>query len=314
MFESLKEALQGPVFTIFTPFDENYNVDYTALRFYIDHLYKGGARIFYVMAYNSRFSQMTHQEIYDVNTFCSGYVKKLSADNVIIVADPIHCSTKTSLEFAKSAKQSGADAISLLFREKYFNDRHVIEHYDFIGKNSDFPIVVHEMPFLSGMNGKQMNWPLSLLTSIAELPHVVALKEDAKDMNIAKYALSLEPDVRIIFAGTKRTFLPLLDIGLKAYLNGISIIDAQIGIKFWEAVKSRDIDLVNLMVEKLEDPFFLGPVKKYGWHRCNKALLQAHGLMHRRDRMPLESLDEEEYSDILQVHDMIRVELNLLLA
>ena len=314
MFESLKEALKGPVFTIFTPFDENYNIDYSSLRFYIDHLYKGGARIFYVMAYNSRFSQMTHQEIYDVNTFCAGYVKALSAENLLIVADPIHCSTKTSLEFASSAKQSGADAISLLFREKYFTNRQVIEHYDYIGKNSDFPIVVHEMPFLSGMNGKQMNWPLSLLTSIAQLPHVVALKEDAKDISIAKHALSLEPDVRIIFAGTKRTFLPLLGIGLEAYLNGISIIDAQIGIKFWEAVKSKDHDIVNFIIENMEDPFFLGPVKKYGWHRCNKALLQAHGLMHRRDRMPLESLNEIEYSDILQVHDNIQNGLNLLLA
>lgn len=312
MFESLKEALQGPVFTIFTPFDENYNIDYSSLRAYVDHLYMGGARIFYVMAYNSRFSQMTHQEIYDVNNFCTCYVKELSANNIIIVADPIHCSTKTSLEFAKSAKKSGADAISLLFREKYFNDRHVIDHYDFIGKNSDFPIVVHEMPFLSGMNGKQMNWPFSLLASIAELPYVVALKEDAKDMSIAKYALSLEPDVRIIFAGTKRTFLPLLDLGLKAYLNGISIIDAQIGIKFWEAVKSKDIDLVNFIVEKLEDPFFLGPVKKYGWHRCNKGLLQAHGLMHRRDRMPLESLNQDEYNDILRVHDQISAKLKFL--
>lgn len=314
MFESLKDALKGPVFTIFTPFDKNYDIDYLSLKAYINHLYEGGARIFYVMAYNSRFSQMTHQEINDVNTFCASYVKELSANNIIIVADPIHCSTRTSLEFAKIAKQSGADAISLLFREKYFNDRHVIEHFDFIGKNSDFPIVVHEMPFLSGMNGQQMNWPLSLLTSIAELPHVVALKEDAKDMSIAKYALSLEPHVRIIFAGTKRTFLPLLEVGLEAYLNGISIIDAQIGIKFWEAVKLNDLDLINLIVEKLEDPFFLGPVKKYGWHRCNKALLQAHGLMHRRDRMPLESLDENEYSDILQVHDKIRNELDLLLA
>ena len=50
-----------------------------------------------------------------------------------------------------------------------------------------------------------------------------------------------------------------------------------------------------LSMDKLEAPFFDSVVAKYGWHRTNKALLQAAGLMHRRDRMPLKHLNDCEY-------------------
>jgi 4-hydroxy-tetrahydrodipicolinate synthase len=61
MFEQLKQDLEGCVYTVFTPFDEQENIDYVSLERYLNHLYSGGARKFYVMAYNSRYSQLTSQ-------------------------------------------------------------------------------------------------------------------------------------------------------------------------------------------------------------------------------------------------------------
>jgi 4-hydroxy-tetrahydrodipicolinate synthase len=46
-------------------------------------------------------------------------------------------------------------------------------------------------------------------------------------------------------------------------------------------------------------------VAKYGWHRTNKALLQAAGHMHRRDRMPLQHLTDEEYVLVQSVYETI---------
>ena len=56
----------------------------------------------------------------------------------------------------EEAKKCGADLISLIIREKYFTEDQILDHFKYIGEKSDFPILVHEMPFLSGMNGKQM--------------------------------------------------------------------------------------------------------------------------------------------------------------
>ena len=70
MYQELKNRLEGCFYTIFTPFDSNYKIDFAGIEKYIQYLYNGGARKFYVMAYNSRYSQLTDSEILQLNTFC----------------------------------------------------------------------------------------------------------------------------------------------------------------------------------------------------------------------------------------------------
>ena len=141
MYNKLKNRLDGCFYTIFTPFDFNNKIDFEGIKKYIDFLYSGGARKFYAMAYNSRYSQLTDSEILDLNTFCIKYVKSIDKDNIVIVGDPIHCSTETSLEFAQKAKEDGADMISLIVREKFFDDQQILDHYSYIGEKSNFPII-----------------------------------------------------------------------------------------------------------------------------------------------------------------------------
>ncbi|AQL29792.1 MULTISPECIES: dihydrodipicolinate synthase family protein [unclassified Prochlorococcus] len=306
LLSDLKESLDGPIFTIFTPYKEDFSIDYFSIEKYINFLFEGGAKVFYVMAYNSRYSQLSNKEIIDLNNFCIKCVKKLDKKNIIIVADPIHCSTQESIKFSLSAKENGGDAISLIMREKYFSDDQVLEHFYLIGEHTNFPIIIHEMPFLSGYDGKQINWPKSLILRLEELNNILAIKEDAKNIEISKLVLSCEPNIRTIFAGTKKTFLPLKKYGLKSYLNGISIINPRIGIKFWEFWKDNDFSGMNWIIENLENPFFEGPVSKFGWHRCNKAILQASGHMHRRDRMPMPTLKREEFKEIELIYETIK--------
>lgn len=303
MFNSLKERMDGPFFTIFTPFNSDNEVDYETVDNYLTTLYKQGARKFYAMAYNSRYSQMSHKEISEFNRHCTTKLKNLDKNNIVVVGDPIHCSTEESLDFTLQAKDAGADMISLIVREKYFCDEQILEHFSYIGAKSNFPLLVHEMPFLSGFDGTQMHWPESLIMSLPSIPHVVALKEDAKDFNVACQAFSLEPKIRIILAGGgKARFREFYSKGARCWLNGISIVDASIAIDFWEAMQKGDQITQDFIIEKLEKPFFGGVVKKYGWHRTNKALLHAAGLMHRRERMPLKELSDEEFRDVEQVY------------
>lgn len=306
MFDALKEKLDGPFYTIFTPFSEDESIDYESLEKYLTLLYRQGARKFYAMAYNSRYSQLTNPEIMQLNEFCAQTLKRLDKNNIVIVADPIHGSTKESLLFAQHAKDSGADLISLIMREKYFTDEQVLEHFSYIGRNSDFPILVHEMPFLSGSDGSQMHWPSSLIASLPKIDQIIALKEDAKDFDIACQAFDLEPRIRIILAGGgKARFREFMSRGARCWLNGISIIDASIAEHFWAACENDDVDTQDYIIEKLEKPFFGTVAKQYGWHRTNKALLQAAGLMHRRDRMPLPHLSDEEFVDVQKVYNEV---------
>ncbi len=305
MFDDIKQRLTGCVYTVFTPFDAEEKVDYEALDRYLTHIYATGGRKFYAMAYNSRYSQLKHDEILELNAFCIRKVKALDPQNVVIVGDPIHCSTKESTEFARHAKDHGCDLISLIVREKYFSDDQIMDHFAEVGRDAKLGILVHEMPFLSGMNGLQMHWPKSLFTKLPQVPEIVALKEDAKDYDTTVFALGLEPRIRVVIAGRKSAFMPFKPHGARAYLNGISMLDARIGEAFWRAYEAGDQKAIDFILQKLEAPFFDKCCGKYGWHRTNKALLQAAGFMHRRDRMPLKHLSDSEYALVEETYQQV---------
>jgi 4-hydroxy-tetrahydrodipicolinate synthase len=305
MFENLKDRLYGCFYTIFTPFSVDESIDYACLEKYLTTLYGQGARRFYAMAYNSRYSQLKHSEIMELNEFCIRFLKKLDSQNIVIVGDPIHCSTRETIEFTQHAKDTGADLVSLIVREKYFTDDQILDHFAQVGTATNMPILVHEMPFLSGYNGNQMHWPKSLMMALPKIPQIIALKEDAKDYEVTKTALELEPRIRVIIAGIKKSFLQYKVFGARAYLNGISIIDARIGETFWKAYEENDVEIIQFILRDLEAPFFELCSAKYGWHRANKALLEAAGLMHRRERMPLKHLSDEEFVVVQNIYAQI---------
>ena len=314
MSEQLKEKLQGCVYSVFTPYDENEALDFEALERYLTHLYNTGARKFYVMAYNSRYAQLSNDEIFELNAFVTRTVKGLHPENIAIVGDPIHCTTKVSTEFARHAKDIGADLISLLVQEKYYSDDQILDHFAEVGRDSGQALLIHEMVFMSGFDGSQMHWPRSLFAGLPKIPEIMALKEDAKVFETTCAALELEPRIRVIISGRKSALMQYKDHGAKAYLNGISSLDARIGETFWKAFEDGDKKTTDFILEKLEAPFFDVVPAKYGWHRVNKALLQAAGLMHRRDRMPLNHLSDEEFKLVEEVYPELKSALEELVG
>ena len=314
MYDDIKERLVGCVSSVFTPFEESGRVDYEALLKYLTHLYNTGARKFYVMAYNSRYAQLSFEEIMELNAFVTREMKRLDPQNIVVVGDPIHCTTEVSTEFARHAKDIGADLISLLFQEKYYADDQVLDHFAQVGRDSGMGLLIHEMVMMSGFDASQMQWPDTLFEGLTKIPEVAALKEDAKTFEITCAALALEPRVRIVISGSKAALMQYREHGARAYLNGISMLDARIGEKFWAAFEARDEDTTRFIIDEIEAPFFAGSIPKYGWHRVNKAFLQAAGFFHRRDLMPLKTISDEEFQDVLQDYEQIKPAVDKLLS
>ena len=301
--ELLKEQIRGPVFSIITPFCRDESIDYQSLGNYVNYLYKGGARIFYVMAYNSRFSELTFDEIKDVNKYVVETAKSLSQDNIVIVADPIHCSTQISIEFATHAQKIGADIISLIFREKFYFEEQVFKHYEMVANNIDIGILIHEMPFISGMGGHTMDWPVSLLDRLADIENIIAIKEDAKNDDLTlKIVNKLKDRLTIITSGGgKRQWLNFVNHGCQAWLNGIGVFEPKLATYFYKYYLSDDNARYMDIINKIEIPFFEQTVSKFGWHLSIKSALEAYGVMSRYERMPMMPLPEEKHKIVGQV-------------
>lgn len=307
----LRSRISGPIFSIVTPFRESDDeIDFASLEKYITYAYQSGARNFYVMGYNSRFSELSWEEIKILNTFTTKTVKSLGSDTIMIVADPLHCSTSTSIDFCRHAENIGADIISLIFREKYYSEDQVFKHYELCANSCQIGILIHEMPFVSGHGGHNINWPVSLLDRLADLPNIIAIKEDAKNDEYTHEVISTIRDRLsiIISGGGKRQWIQFADLGCQAWLNGIGVFEPKLAILFWQAYKNKEEKLWRKIIDEVEKPFFDKGVSKYGWHLTIRAALEIRGHFSRYERMPMLALTDQEVSSIRQWFDQLPID------
>ena len=308
-FDSLKNKLRGPIYSIITPFTDTENIDYKSLSKYIEYLYKEGARIFYAMAFNTRYLLMNNREIMDINQFIIKKVKSLDKNNIVIVGDPLNCSTKTSIEFAKHARDNGADVISLIYRAYLFFDEHVYNHYKTVADAvPDIGILVHEMPFMKGIPQHQDGtWSLGLIDKLANIPSVVAMKEDAKQDDYTRKVVDLISDrVAIVVSGNGLQQWSKVSDKCAAWLTGIGNLWPKTELEFYEAHLQGDTKTCNHIIENIEKPFFW--VKdNLSWHLGIKSALKTLGIMERHERMPYQPLNDEQHQKVKEILEGIEI-------
>tara|TARA_B100000212_G_C27385019_1_gene538994 strand:- start:14770 stop:15735 length:966 start_codon:yes stop_codon:yes gene_type:complete len=312
LYLDLKNKIKGPVYSVVTPFNKDQSIDFISLEKYIKRIYSSGGRIFYVMAYNSRFSELSFSEIKDLNQFVVNKVKTIDKSNIVIVADPLHCSTEVSIDFCNHASQIGADVISLIFREKFYSEKQVYTHYSMCSSATEIGLLIHEMPFISGLGGHTVNWPVRLLDKLADIENIVAIKEDAKEDSYSDQVIKCIKDRLsiIISGGGKRQWLRFSEKGCQAWLNGIGVFEPKLPIIFYNAYLKSDQKIIDFILTKIEDPFFNNICSKYGWHLSIKAALEFRGIFSRFERMPMMPIDQTEMKYVINEMKEIEKSIN----
>jgi len=300
--DKIRNRIKGPAFAIITPFTEcGKHVDWAAVREYVKFLYEGGAKVFYVMAYNSRFSLLSDNEIMTLNEVVTETVRSFDDDEcVVIVADPLHCSTDTTIEFAKHAERIGADVISLIFRERVYFDDQVYNHFKKVSENCNIGILIHEMPLTNGIPGQSrtIDWSLDLLDRIADLENVIAIKEDAKKDEYTKQVSELLCDrLAVITSGYGMKQWMKFATTAHAWLSGSGGFNPAIEVDWYTAWKNQDLEKCNEIIENVELPF--GEIAKtFGWHLGIKTAMDIMGVMSRIERMPLQQLPDDSFNKL----------------
>ncbi|MAS95537.1 MAG: hypothetical protein CMO55_20240 [Verrucomicrobiales bacterium] len=309
--DQIRETIKGPVFSILTPFvPDTEEIDYPALGNYIEAIHNAGGKVFYVMAYNSRYCQLDWDEIKELNAFVARKVKELDQTHVVIVGDPTHCSTKVTIEFAKHAQEVGADLISLIVRERFYSEEQIYRHFEMVSEATDMNILLHEMPFLCGFGGPSVQWPVSLLDRLADIPSVIAVKEDAKDDDYSAQVVEAVKDrMSVIVSGGDQTqWLQFVDQGCQSWLIGIGVFEPKLATNFYKWWLEGNKELCDRVINEVQIPFFERAVKRFGWHLVIKAALEIRGYMSRHDRMPLMPLDDEQAAEIREVMESLPID------
>lgn len=304
-YDKLRNRLKGPVYPVCPAFTEDFGFDADATARYADYLIANGAKTLMATAGTSRFNLLSDDEIKKLNSIVT---KAGKGKAVTIAANQMIGSTEKAIEFAKDAKDCGADVILLYYPERYYNNDRTLKYYEDVASSTNIAMMIHAMPMRNAKAGpvKAVAYKPDLCVRLAEIDNVIGMKEESDDVVLRyKLARSLKDKMSLIIAGgSMRAFMSCMLYGIDGFLVGVGSFKPQIEEKFYEYMLKKEYDKALYIVDMLEKPFF-DAAFNMGWHVAMKGAMSILGLMPEYERPPLTPADDSEMQQLKDVLDSI---------
>ena len=291
--------LNGPVFSLITPFKDDLSIDYYSLEKYLNLLLASKSSQLYSMAFNGKYETLDSEEIICLNTFITAKVKAISPKIPVICGDEIFCSAKRTLHLLNHYFDIGCDLGSVLFGERYYSNNQIIDFFNYLTSNTKLKILVHEMKLQNGAGGPDINWPIDALSSILKNDSIIAIKEDSKDDDFLKSIGDQVNNSHFVISGggMKRWRCLQRSHNYQSWLNGIGVVFPEIETFYYQCYLSNEYEKCSYIEEHIEAPFFDLLNNTY-WHQLTKAGLAWRGVMEYHERLPMVSCTSKQYEYI----------------
>ena len=214
-------SLQGTITAMVTPFDANDNVDYGALRAFVDWQCENGVEGICAVGTSGESPTLSHEEHHKVIEktieFAAGRVK--------IVAGTGANSTAEALSLTRAAIAAGGADATLQVTPYYNkpNPEGIYRHFATIA-DLGLPVVLYNVP---GRSGREI--PLDVVARLAQHPNVVAIKEAAGSVDRVSAIKALCPDFTVL-SGDDSLALPMVSVGAAGVISVASnVIPREMG-------------------------------------------------------------------------------------
>jgi 4-hydroxy-tetrahydrodipicolinate synthase len=303
---SVRDRIRGPVFPIVVPFTEDGDVDYEGLEEYVEFLVDAGAPVLLLTVGTSRYNLLTREEIKAVNETVARATADEDVVTIVSGPGPTTGSTRENLEFAQHAEAAGADAILLVYPERWYGQEPVVKFFQDISDGSDISLLVHAVPVRDGFGGvdDQEYFDVPALDALSDIENVIGVKEESGRRELYEEILDeFNDELAVIGAGgSMDRYLTDSKLGARAFLVGVGSFRPELAVEFFEAVQQGDRERARTITEENETPYFEAAVEM-GWHRALKETLHQLDLMKPYERAPMNRLppeDREEISGIIR--------------
>ncbi|MGG5462525.1 4-hydroxy-tetrahydrodipicolinate synthase [Clostridium sp. B9] len=195
---------KGSCVALITPFTED-GVNYEELRKLLEWHIENQTDAILVCGTTGEGSTMTLEEKKEVIKFSVDVVNK----RVPVIAGTGTNNTKSSIELSQYAEKVGADMVLII--TPYYNktsQKGLEAHFKAVNDAINIPIMLYNVPGRTGMNISPL-----MLTKLAELKNVVAIKEASGDISQVAKMAELCGDKIDIYSGNDDQIIPILSLG-----------------------------------------------------------------------------------------------------
>jgi 4-hydroxy-tetrahydrodipicolinate synthase len=292
--QEVKPLLKGVINIQLTPFKSATEIDVEALRdntqFMISEGIVTGRGIQVIGGSNGEafsLSDSEYKQLIDI-------VIEVAAGRVPICVGCVRPATEPVIALAKYAQQAGADAIMVLAPHYYPDppDDVVYGHFKAIADATDIGIMIYNNPHVTGKDCS-----VELLTRLAEIENIVALKETTSNMFKLREVVYRLADRFTLNSNTYRYLMPLdYQMGVVGFNTFHGNIDPGFALKIHDTALSRDFDSNQEIWRKTLDLYKFAFTKgMYKATAYGKEMARIAGRpMGNYERFPLQRPADEE--------------------
>lgn len=200
---------------LITPFDSDFNVDYTALKKIVEHQLKGEVDALIVLGTTGESPVISLEER---KKLISTVIEAAEGKTKVIIGTGTN-DTKKTVELNKIAEELKADG--LLIVNPYYNkgsQESLVHHYKYICERTSLPVILYNVPSRTAMN----LLPETVIRIHEECPNVKAIKEAGGNISQIAHLISIKPDTLSVLSGNDDQTLAIMASGGKGVISVFS--------------------------------------------------------------------------------------------
>jgi 4-hydroxy-tetrahydrodipicolinate synthase len=197
---------QGTGTALITPFDEDLNVDYIALRKLVEFQVSNKVDFLVVLGTTAESPVIDEDERRKI---IDTVISEVNGKIPIVIGTGSN-DTRKVVKLNKIAEDSKADGVLIV--NPYYNkgtQSSLIEHYRYISERTALPIILYNVPGRTAMNMH----PDTILKIHSVCPNVVSVKEACGDISQIANLISMKPDSLSVLSGNDDQTLPIMALG-----------------------------------------------------------------------------------------------------
>ncbi|MBK1896716.1 dihydrodipicolinate synthase family protein [Chryseobacterium paridis] len=210
---STKLNWEGIYPAVLTPFTKEGEIDFEMFTKNTEAQIEAGVHGIILAGTLGEASALETEEKFELLKFA----KKVTAGRIPVILNLSENTTKNAINFAKKAKELGADGLMLLPPMRYKADsREVVEYFKAVATATDLPILIYNNPVDYGIYVT-----LDMFEELIAYPTIQAVKESTRDLaNVTRMINRFGKRIKIL-GGVDTICLETLMLGADGLVAGL---------------------------------------------------------------------------------------------
>lgn len=281
---------------IFTPLNDDGSVKVEMIKPLVDFGLDRGLKGFYVVGSTGEGPSLSAEARMQATAAvveackCRKTIYGDTPDVIVHVAAP---DTWDAFKLAKHAKECGADAISSLAPNFYFNHNadEMIDYYKRLTSISDLPLLIYATGLLTGSIGGNLK---GFFERAMQVDHIIGLKYTIRDYHQLNVLKTINGGDINIINGPDETLLGGLAMGADGGIGSTYNLAPEWFVKIWDLYHEGKMEEARVYQTKVNDLIGALVSFKGGYLTACKNAMKFHGLDLGTCAYPAMSYDKDD--------------------